>query len=240
MKSKLTNKIHRILGFIADTGQAVEVRALAECLAIDRSTVGRIVADLCECGYLRKVDCHRVELGLGLIYLGQSTLNDRFFPQSAIQLLNKETDKLGVDSALATLYRNQLVYLNRSVRGWEEMCWWHYPLHGSNLALVILAEREGTEKAFMLLNTSLQASSLPDIKKESLRQSIQQRLDFFSLHGYAIENAPKYFNVSFPLTHENSILGLAFFAEHNSAGPRAESLVAKGSILRERLQTLLY
>lgn len=237
MKSKLIEKIHLIFELVADSESPIEVRKIASELTLDRVTTGRIVADLCECGYLRRVDCHRVEPGLGLVYLGQSAVNGIFFPHRAIQMHNLETKKMGINSALGTIHSNHIVYLNRCEVNSTGGNLWHFPLYGSNMALVILAVRDGVEAAFERLTEGL--IEIPPNKNDSLRDSIRKRLDFFALHGYSIEYASKYFNVSFPLIHGSNVFGLSFFAERNFNEERAQALVAKGSILRERIRQLL-
>lgn len=237
MKNKLIDKVRSIIELIADSGEPLEVRNIALALSLDRSTVGRIVSDLCECNYLRRVDCHRVELGLGMIALGQAAINGTFFPQRAIALHIEEAKKIGVSSALGMVYGRNIIYLNRSETFYTNKVLWHHPLYGSNMALVILAEQYGTEAAFQCLTDRI--VNLAPEEKDGQVESIRNRLEFFSTHGYSVESTKSFFNLSFPLRHGNNVLGLSFFSDRRVDANRVDALIAKGSIVREKIRQLL-
>ncbi len=237
MKNKLLAKTHSILELVAESGKPTKVQDIARSLDLDRSTVGRIVADLCECNYLRRVDCHHVELGLGIIALSEAAMNGTFFPQRAIVVHTAETRKLGIGSALGTIHAGQIIYINRCHNGQIYKSPWRYPLYASNMALVILAELHGVDSAFDILNNSI-ATAAPK-NQDVIRESIKERLEFFSTHGYAIEYAKTNSNLSFPLRHGTNVFGLSFYSEPELNSERIDAFITKGSLIREKIRRLL-
>ncbi|MBO4633014.1 MAG: hypothetical protein J5858_13915 [Lentisphaeria bacterium] len=82
---------------------------LSHLSGIERSACWRIISDLRTLGYLRQTAGRKVEPGLGMIYWGQATYSQTFFPRKAMEKIAAAAKKLQVKIALAGLFQDQLV-----------------------------------------------------------------------------------------------------------------------------------
>lgn len=239
MKNKLLDKTFRLIEILVENGKPMNISELGSRAGISASAARRIISDLCELGYFRKADYHHVEPDLGMAYIGQAILSDRFFPFKALELLKDAVKELKISCALAGLHNHHVVYFFRLVEK-NESNQKHWPIHGSNLAICLLSELYGFEGARDILFKDARAWFDSEEKAGKVCSEIEERLVFFRKHGYSLEDKPTFYNISFPLIYGKTVYGVSFFSPKDYLHRQDVSiLVMLCSKVRNRLQNLL-
>lgn len=233
MKNHLTKKIFTVADLLLRNGRPMSIRELSERSGIERSACWRIVADLCELGYLRKSGYRAVEPGLGMIYWGQAAYSEAFFPHRAIRMISETAQKLKVRTALAGLFHDQVIYLHRD--GIVTADHFQCPLYGSNLAFCILYKKYGPEKTLELLAADAARHGLKDLAFELKRAEFKDRIRHMETTGFSLEESGSSYNISFPVERDGKWFALAFFAI-KLPRERLFTLITHASILRNELE----
>lgn len=229
MKNKMTAKLFTLTAILLRNGKPMSIADLSRASGIERNACWRIVSDLCELGYLRKASYRTVEPGLGMIQWGQAAYSGSFFPRKVLHELGNAAQKLNVSTALAGIFRGQLIYLHRDHCNVADF--YGYPLHASNLALAILTRKLGGKAA---LEALLEDARKYPVDLPELRSRLRERIGSMEKNGYALEMSPGGNNIAFPVERNNDIYGLAFFL---LTPPQSlPKLIAQCSILRNKLE----
>ena len=232
MKNKLTAKLFTITDVLLRSGRPMSAVELSRETGIERNACWRIVSDLCELGYLRKASYRTVEPALGMVHWGQAAYSGTFFPRKALQELTTAAQKMNVSTALAGIFNGQLIYLHRD--HCNESDFYGYPLHASNLALVILARMYGGEKALQMLVDDARKHGFSDKELSLLCADCTNRIRSTEKNGYAIDTGPNGSNISFPVERGRDVYGLAFFSL--TEPHELPELIARCSVLRRKLE----
>lgn len=211
MKLQVLEHLFRLLDILLTAGKPLSMAELSRLSGIEKSAVWRIVSDLCTQGYLRRVGARAVEPGMGMVFLGQASYSEHFFPNLIYRELRKAELELKVSCTLAGLFHEHLVYFYRSDNH-NLYNSWRWPLFASNVAICILTRREGPEQAFRRLCESLAASELvPEREKPARMEQIRAQIAHLVQYGYCIHHEDGWNNVAFPLRRNGQDFGLAFY-----------------------------
>ena len=217
MKTLVLNKTLRIFETLARAENPLTLKELCRRTGVTPAAASRLLSDLTERGYVRKVSYREFEPGLGMIDLGQSALRHNFFPQNAIRFLHEELQRIGIGGALAGMFDDRLVYLYHSLYEKGKHITMlpipEQPLSRSNIALVILCSRYGPEKAKEMLCSELHEQE-PEGEAEQRERSILQRIEAFQKDHFAVwENGGYGWNICFPLIDGAQVYGLSFLGD---------------------------
>lgn len=233
MKTKTLDHVFKITELLLDRGEPMSITELSRAANIQKNAVWRIVSDLCELGYLRKASYRAVEPGLGMVFLGQAVYSKSFFPKLVRTELDNAREELNVRCALAGLFHGHVVYFYRNDSLDES---WHWPLHGSNIALCILTRREGGERASEILSDDVRRQNYAPDVGQAILIDLRNRITHVEAHGYALQRDDMGCNIAFPLCRNREIYGLAFYFLPDHAS-ELSNLVTRCSLLRNRLAT---
>ena len=227
MKTLLLNKTLKIFETLVNAENPLTLKEICARTGITPPAASRLLSDLADTGYVHKVSYRTFEPGLGMIYLGQSSLRHNFFPQNAILLLRSELAEMGISGALAGMFNDRLVYLFHSYRERSvQTSFLPMPeqrLSGSNIALVILCVKYGSEKAASILLDELKRSPMTEEEREFRERSILQRIEAFQKDNYAVwEDECRHWNICFPLAGGSQVYGLSFLIDANTRPDRAK------------------
>ncbi len=212
MKTLILNKTLKIFEALTQAENPLTLKEICRITGITPPAASRLLADLTESGYVRKVSYREFEPGLGMIYLGQSSRRHNFFPRNAILYLHSELQRIGIGGALAGMFNGHLVYLYHSFyEHGLRTSFLPIPeqrLSGSNIALVILCIRYGAEYAREILCSELE-SEYSGIELERRKNSILRRIDDFQKDNFSLWN-DRHWNICFPLADGAQVYGLSF------------------------------
>ena len=231
MKIKVLEHLFQLLNILLEEGKPMSVAELSRRSGIEKNAAWRIVSDLCEQGYLRRISYRTVEPGPGLLFLGQGAYSEAFFPRLVYRELRKAEKEIGVSCTLAGLFHRHVIYFYRSDQLFES---WRWPLYGSNIALCILTRRDGPEQAHDFLAAELRAAGLPGDEEKALLTEIEKNIDHVVKRGYCVQHSTLGNNIAFPLVHGREVYGLAFYLIPNDER-KLSQLIASCSRLRARL-----
>lgn len=243
MKTLILDKTLRIFETLVNADNPLTLKDVCARTGITPPAASRLLSDLTEAGYVHKVSYRTFEPGLGMIYLGQSSLRHNFFPQNAILLLRSELGSMGISGALAGMFNGRLVYLYHSHREHSILNSFlpmpEQNLYGSNIALVILCVKYGCEKALSVLLEELERNAMPDSDRERREHSIRKRIAAFEKDNYAVwDDENCHWNICFPLVDGSQVYGLSFLIDADSRQDKAR-LFLKCSSLATRMRKIL-
>jgi len=242
MKTLILNKTLKILDVLTNADKPVSLKEICEKTGVTSPAASRLLSDLAEAGYIRKVTYRTFEPGLGLLALGQNCMHHDFFPRRAIDFLDAELKKWNLHGALAGMFHERLVYLYHSGQPNPRMAVlsMDQPVSGSNIALVILAFQYGTAEALRILTENL-FMRVSDPEERSLcEKSIRKRLAAFEKDHFAVweESGGVNRNLCFPLAAGSQIYGLSFLTRASEKWDSAV-LFLKCSELTARMRKIL-
>ncbi len=155
---------------------------------LNKTTAKRLISNLTERGYLRKVDSKRYQLGLRLFELGgivHSSLNLRDATSTPMSKIQKET---GATILLGTVMEDQLALIDkregRSFIRISADVGWRGPLHYGMLGMILMAYLEPGEVRRILQKDKLQAYTPFSITDED---AFSLKLEHIRNQGYVIE-----------------------------------------------------
>ena len=130
-----------VLRVVTESARPLGATEIAKKVGLHQSWVSRVLKALAEAGYVRKPDYRSFAADYGALALGGNALAQFALatrPRAAVQALAERT---GMNAALATLWRGQLIYLMRAQRGHESVpLAIGFPLHLSSIGLRLLLE----------------------------------------------------------------------------------------------------
>lgn len=136
-----------VLRLVAEAQGPLTSTEIARRVGLHQSWVSRVLGTLIDAGYVRKPTYHGFAADYGVLALGGNSLRQfRYLtrPRQAMAALAARAP--GMDVALATLWRDQLIYFSRSQSGHEPVpLSVGFPLHLSSVALRLLIERPKRE-----------------------------------------------------------------------------------------------
>lgn len=243
MKTLTLNKTLKIFETLVNAENPLTLKEICAKTGITPPAASRLLSDLTEAGYVHKVSYRMFEPGLGMIYLGQSSLCHNFFPQNAILLLRSELASMGISGALAGMFNDRLVYLYHSYRERSVLTSFlpmpEQKLFGSNIALVILCVKYGSGKARSVLLGELERSSMPEEERKCREASILQRIEEFEKDNYAVwEDEHRHWNICFPLVGGSQVYGLSFLIGADSRPDHAKLFLKCSSLAAEMRKIL--
>jgi DNA-binding IclR family transcriptional regulator len=155
---------------------------------LNKTTAKRLISNLTERGYLKKLDSKRYQLGLRLFELGgivHSSLNLREATSAPLSQIQKET---GSTVLLGTLMEDQLALIDkregRSFIRISADLGWRGPLHFGMLGMILMAYLEPREVRRILQKDKLQAYTPFSITDED---AFSLKLEHIRNQGYVIE-----------------------------------------------------
>lgn len=238
MKIRTVEHTLRIIEAMAEADGDMSVAELSRRLAMERLTVWRIVQDLCEAGYLQRTGYRTVGLGFGLVYLGRQVMSQKYFTHQVRNELIQAQKALGVKCALGSMVRNRVVYLFRTADIGQIETGEHWPIHGSNIALCILVDSRGSEKALEILRESVRQEGYSVEEEARWITDLEKRVSMIVELGYTLYSDESGANISFPLRSHGITLGLALY-DLPLSSPRLGFIITQCSILRNRLADIL-
>jgi IclR family acetate operon transcriptional repressor len=226
-----------VLEVIASAPEPIALKEIAARTGWNASTLSRVLADLAQLGYVRKQGYRAFALGLGLVPLGQKALSNFRLPRVANPLIHAEATRLGVQAALAGLHRERLVYLYRSQAESAASTLAQdvaFPLHASNIGVVLLAAAEPATAA-RLLRASLASTRAPRAAQQQALRFLEQRLAQCRTDGYSFLHERGVWNVCFPLRTPDGLFGVAL---HGAGRPphTRDALVLACAMLCRRIE----
>ena len=234
MKLQVLDHLFKLLDILLTAGKPLSMAELGRLSGIERNAAWRIVSDLCDQGYLRRVGTRAVEPGMGMVFLGQASYSENFFPNLVYRELRKAETELKVRCALAGLFHEHLVYFYRSDPH-NLYDSWRWPLFASNIATCILTQRDGPVEALRKISETLAASELvSEEEKPALLEQIHANIDHLERYRYCIQCDHGKNNVAFPLRRNGQSFGLAFYNLPNDE-KHLHDFIARGSKLRAKL-----
>ena len=213
MKTLILNKTLKILEVLSSSERAVSLKEICERTGITPPAASRLLSDLTESGYIRKVTYRTFEPGLGMAALGQGAMRHDFFPRRAIDFLDSELKKEDLQGALAGMFHGRLVYLYHSYALAPRMAMLseEHPLSVSNIALVILSCRHGRKEAEkMMLGNLSETDHDPEIREKKAAIIRKCLREFEKNHFSVWENERGGRNICFPVASGAQIYGLSF------------------------------
>jgi len=230
MENKLLKKAFGILERLASSDGPVRFKDLKESLGLPQSTLSRALSDLVEAGYLKKSGYSRFELDVGLIYLGQRAMLNCQFPRKLNRLVASRCRATGARGALATLFKDRLVYFYNSSheesRRAAGMPYVNHP-HGSNIALAILGRLHGKEAALSILEDSMRRHE-PGLPLKERLAFFSERLDEFLEKGYSLWLGEGFVNAAVPVEWQGGVCGLSLLCD--GARPADAARIAKETL----------
>ena len=161
---------------------------VASKTGLNKTTAKRLISNLTERGYLKKLDSKRYQLGLRLFELGgivHSSLNLREATSTTMSQIQKET---GSTVLLGTIMDDQLALIDkregRSFIRISADVGWRGPLHYGMLGMVLMAYLEPGEVRRILQEDKLQAYTPFSITDED---AFSLKLEHIRNQGYVIE-----------------------------------------------------
>lgn len=155
---------------------------------LNKTTAKRLISNLTERGYLKKLDSKRYQLGLRLFELGgivHSSLNLRDATSVPMSRIQKET---GATVLLGTIMEDQLALVDkregRSFIRISADVGWRGPLHYGMLGMILMAYLEPREVRRILQKDKLQAYTPFSITDED---AFSLKLEHIRNQGYVIE-----------------------------------------------------
>ncbi len=155
---------------------------------LNKTTAKRLISNLNERGYLKKLDSKRYQLGLRLFELGgivHSSLNLREATSAPMSQIQKET---GATILLGTVMEDQLALIDkREGRGFIRISadvGWRGPLHYGMLGMILMAYLEPIEARRILQKDKLQAHTPFSTTDED---AFSLKLEHIRNQGYVIE-----------------------------------------------------
>ncbi len=155
---------------------------------LNKSTAKRLISNLVERGYLKRLDSKSYQLGLRLFELGwivHSSLNLREATSSPMSQIQKET---GATVLLGTVMEDQLALIDKQegrsfIRISADMGW-RGPLHYGMLGMILMAYLEPREARRILQKDKLEAYTPFSITDED---AFSLKLEHIRNQGYVIE-----------------------------------------------------
>lgn len=161
---------------------------IATRTGLNKTTAKRLVSNLTERGYLKKLDSKRYRLGLRLFELGgivRSSLNLREATSAPMSHIQKKT---GATVLLGTAMEDQLVLIDKREGGSfiriSADVGWRGPLNYGMLGMVLMAYLEPQEVKRILRKDKLLAYTPHSITEED---AFSLRLEHIRNQGYVIE-----------------------------------------------------
>lgn len=213
MKTLILNKTLKILEVLSSSERAVSLKEICERTGITPPAASRLLSDLTESGYIRKVTYRTFEPGLGMAALGQGAMLHDFFPRRAIDFLDSELKKEDLQGALAGMFHGRLVYLYHSYALDPRMAMLseEHPLSVSNIALVILSCQHGKKKAEEMMLGNLSEMEFDPVRRETKAVTIRKCLREFEKNHFSVwKNERGGRNICFPVISGAQIYGLSF------------------------------
>ena len=207
------NKTLKILEVLSCSERAVSLKEICARTGTTPPAASRLLSDLTESGYIRKVTYRTFEPGLGMAALGQGAMLHDFFPRRAINFLDSELKKEDLQGALAGMFHGRLVYLYHSYALDPRMAMLseEYPLSVSNIALVILSCQYGRKKAEEIMLANLDEMESDPVLRERKASVIQKCLREFEKNHFSVwKNEYGGRNICFPVISGAQIYGLSF------------------------------
>ncbi len=236
MQNKLLDKTFNIIELLSAAQNPLTLKEICRESGLPVAVASRILSDLIERGYVTKRDYHSFEPALGFLYLGQAQLSNRAFPRLAVEKVHDTLRRLNLSGALATLFKDQLVYLYHSVH--EELHLIHAlpyrcDLWSSNMAVVLCVEKCGEAEARRLLLEDLARQNFPPEEERSIGAELEGRIRQAARNHFSLWKTDRKYNLCFPVFHGGEILALAFYLKKQP--PRTGSLFLECSRLAKEL-----
>jgi len=131
-----------VLRFVSESRQPVTSTEIARKVGLHQSWVSRVLKTLSVAGYVRKPDYHSFAVDYGVLTLGGNAQHQFPYmtgPRKAMEGIAERCGGLNV--ALSTLWRGQLIYFMRMQKGHEPVgLSVGFPLHLSSVAMRLLLE----------------------------------------------------------------------------------------------------
>lgn len=191
--SKALTRGLEVLRLLSESRVPMTSTEIAKRVGLHQSWVSRVLKTLSAAGYVRKPDYHCFTIDYGALTLGGNALLSVPFmtrPKKAMQELAERCE--GMNVALATLWRSQLIYFMRTQKGHEPIpLAVGFPLHLSSVALRLLVDLPKDEALEILKDSARRygwerpTPSVPRTSREvlSFARSVLQH-DCLVLDGY--------------------------------------------------------
>ncbi|HYF52277.1 MAG TPA: helix-turn-helix domain-containing protein [Planctomycetota bacterium] len=136
-----------VLRVVSEARQPITSTEIARRVGLHQSWVSRVLKTLSLAGYVRKPDYHSFAVDYGVLTLGGNAQHQFPYmtrPKKAMEVIAERCDGLNV--ALATLWRGQLIYFMRTQKGHEPVgLSVGFPLHLSSVAMRLLLDIPKTQ-----------------------------------------------------------------------------------------------
>jgi DNA-binding IclR family transcriptional regulator len=140
-----------VLRVVTESARPLGATEIAAKVGLHQSWVSRVLRALADAGYVRKPDYRSFAADYGALALGGNALAQfplATRPRAAVRAL---AERAGMNVALATLWRGQLIYLMRADRGQELIpLAIGFPLHLSSIGLRLLLDLPRAEALELL------------------------------------------------------------------------------------------